>query len=171
MALKSPPFPEKGAEWPADTRADDASSGTGAEGRFTRRFTASDRTTRVVLAALDARLVKLGVDEDDRASAELILAEALNNICEHAYAGKGGPVEMIVDIRRAGLTCLLCDCGQPIPGGAPPGGGLPIIDPPDNVPEGGFGWHIIRCLSTDLRYRRDNGWNRLSFRVIFASFD
>lgn len=149
----------------------DTERAAGGEGCFARRFTASDRATRAVLAALDERLQRLGIDEDDRASAELLLAEALNNICEHAYAGKGGTVELAVDIRRAGLACQLRDFGQAIPGGALPGGGLPIIDPPDNVPEGGFGWHIIRCLSTDLHYRRENGRNCLSFRVAFASFD
>lgn len=172
MALKTPPFPDNSAEWPPDdTGAQAAGAGGASEGRFVRRFLASEHATRAVLVELSAQLTELGIDEDDRASAELILAEVLNNICEHAYAGQGGPVEMVVDIRRSGLVCQMCDRGRAFPGGTPPGSGLPLVDPPDNVPEGGFGWHIIRCLASDLHYQRQGGWNRLSFRVGFASFD
>lgn len=138
---------------------------------FVQRFTASDRATREVLAALEQRLEMLEIDRDDRESAELLLAEVLNNIGEHAYAGRGGPVELTVEIERSGLTCELCDQGASLPGGAMPGNGLPPIDPPDDVPEGGFGWHIIRCLASDLRYRREDGWNRLQFRFSFDGFD
>ncbi len=127
--------------------------------------------TREVLALLMQRLAALDIDEDDQANAELILAEALNNVSEHAYRGGSGPVELVVDISRAGVDCLVCDRGQAMPYGKAPDPALPVIDPPDIMPEGGFGWHIIRCLSTDLHYIRSEGWNRLSFRVPFGGFD
>jgi serine/threonine-protein kinase RsbW len=34
-----------------------------------------------------------------------------------------------------------------------------------NLPEGGFGWFLIRALSRDLDYRRVGGRNLLSFRL------
>ena len=141
------------------------------EGRFARRFESGDLATREVLTLLMQRLAALDIDEDDQANAELILAEALNNVSEHAYRGGSGPVELVVDISRAGVACLVCDQGQAMPYGRVPDPALPVIDPPDIMPEGGFGWHIIRCLSTDLHYLRSDGWNRLSFRVPFGGFD
>lgn len=141
------------------------------EGRLSRRFESSDLATREVLALLMHRLSLLRIDEDDMANAELLLAEALNNVREHAYRSGPGPVELVVDISRSGIACLVCDRGQPMPFGMIPDPPLPMIDPPDIMPEGGFGWHIIRCLSTDLHYLRSDGWNRLSFRVPFGGFD
>lgn len=169
MALKSMPSPDQHLPSYPGLRSSDG--GSDDPRYFAQRFTACDRATREVLAALDARLKMLEIDQDDRESVELLLAEALNNIGEHAYAGQGGPIELIVEIERAGLTCELCDQGASLPGGAMPSNGLPQIDPPDNLPEGGFGWHIIRCLASDLRYRREKGWNRLRFRFSFAVFD
>ena len=52
-----------------------------------------------------------------------------------------------------------------MPGGRPPAGRLPdgadcaLVD----LPEGGFGWHLIRTLTRDLAYVRSGGCNRLSF--------
>ena len=169
MALKS--MPSSDHHMPRFGASRSTDGGTNDQRIFAERFTASDTATREVLAALDARLQALEIDQDDRESVELLLAEALNNIGEHAYAGRGGPVALIIEIERAGLVCELCDKGASLPGGSMPGKGLPSIDPPNDVPEGGFGWHIIRCLASDLRYSRENGWNRLRFRFSFAGFD
>lgn len=166
MVLKSPPFPEEGAEMPPGPHPADDGLGC-----FVRRFMASDHATRAVLAAIDARLDALGIDPDDRASVELIVAEVLNNIGEHAYGGKAGPVELVIEIDRTGLVCRLSDRGVPLPGGVMAANGPPPIQPPENLPEGGFGWHIIRCLASELRYWRQDGWNRLSFRVGLSGFD
>ena len=53
-----------------------------------------------------------------------------------------------------------------MPDGGPPKGhpaelGVDMQD----LPEGGFGWFLIRTLTTDLRYRREAGRNRLSFQM------
>lgn len=64
-----------------------------------------------------------------------------------------------------GIGCLLVDQGAPMPGGTLPEGsqagrtGLALAD----LPEGGFGWHLIRSLTRDLAYTRVAGTNRLSF--------
>lgn len=169
MALKSMPSPDHHVPRFEALRSTDG--GTNDPRIFVQRFTASDHATREVLAALDARLEMLEIDQDDRESVELLLAEVLNNIGEHAYAGHGGPVALTIEIERAGLICELCDQGASLPGGSMPGNGLPLIAPPDDVPEGGFGWHIIRCLASDLHYCREDGWNRLRFSFSFAGFD
>ncbi len=93
-----------------------------------------------------------------------MLAEVLNNVAEHAYgragwAGGGGGVG-----RPGGVRCRVTDRGHPMPGGEPPEGLLPAVQPHD-LPEGGFGWFLIRELSRDLRYARIGGENVLSFVV------
>ncbi len=99
---------------------------------------------------------------------ELVLAEVLNNIVEHALAGQpDGRID--IDISAAapsGLTCCIRDNGRAMPGGVLPSGDLPdiCVDLRD-MPEGGFGWHLIRSLTSDLTYRRSAGGNALSFAV------
>jgi serine/threonine-protein kinase RsbW len=139
--------------------------------RFLRRFEAGDLATRAVLHEMVTYLAQCGLSEDDLANAELILAEALNNVTEHAYAEGEGPVELLVEVQRGGLLCRVSDRGRGLPDGCAPDPGLPAINPPVDLPEGGFGWHIIRCLTRDLSYRRDGAWNRLSLRVPWADLD
>lgn len=138
---------------------------------FARHFTAGDIATRAVLKDLVARLSVAGIGCDDLATIELILAEALNNIVEHAYADAPGPVELSVEMQRRGLACQIVDKGCPMPTGEPPNPPLPTIAPPVDIPEGGFGWHIIRCLTTNLTYRRDGVRNTLSMMVPLTDFE
>ena len=49
--------------------------------------------------------------------------------------------------------------------------GLPALGQPsplvmgEDLPEGGFGWFLIRTLTLDLEYERDGGFNKLRFVV------
>lgn len=141
------------------------------QSRFSHQFLSGDRSTRAVLAALVERLAGSGLSPDDIATVELILAEVLNNVTEHAYAEMPGPVEIELELKPAGLACQVADQGRPMPEGELPDRPLPEIEPPAELPEGGFGWHIIRCLTTDLSYCRDEGWNRLSMTVPYAAVE
>jgi len=98
-----------------------------------------------------------------RGAAELVLAEAMNNIVEHAYAGQPGRIELRMQPHAGGLAVSVTDWGRPMPGGALPPGNPPVLSAEADLPEGGFGWHLIRSLSTDLTYARVDGQNRLSF--------
>jgi serine/threonine-protein kinase RsbW len=172
--------------------------------RVIRRFTCSDQETRSVLSDMRGQMVQQGLDDENLGTLELVLAEALNNITEHAYGPEGGPVELLIEVAPASDTpaqCLsrccpspgvrvresaaastgedggvviLCevrDYGRPMPTGGPPDPGLPEIAPPDVLPEGGFGWHIIRCLVADLSYERIGDCNclRLTMQASPAS--
>ncbi len=117
------------------------------------------------------RLKQAGVGGDDLATIELILAEALNNVVEHAYADAPGQVELSVERLQSGLSCRISDTGRPMPDGDAPDPPLPVIAPPTDIPEGGFGWHIIRCLTTDLTYCRDGPRNTLSMLVPLSDLD
>lgn len=128
------------------------------------RIPADGAAVRAALGALFDTLMLRALPEATRGTAELVLAEALNNIVEHACAPEGGEIELTLSLADGALTCQIVDRGRPMPGGALPVGHLPPLDPAD-LPEGGFGWYLIRSLSEELRYERDQGNNRLTFRV------
>lgn len=93
-----------------------------------------------------------------RDTAELLLAEVLNNIVEHAFAGCAGGIRLWIGRTDSDVLFRIEDDGGPMPGGLPPEGQPPT---PGDLPEGGFGWHLIRRLSSQLRYERQGNTNRL----------
>ncbi len=138
-----------------------AGAGPAGTGVLHRRFSAGHADTRAVLGDLCGQLAARGLNEDELATLELVLAEALNNITEHAYGNDGGAVEMTIELGPSHILCELHDSGRPMPLGQAPRAELPLVSPPDVMPEGGFGWHIIRCLVAELSYERRDGRNRL----------
>lgn len=99
-----------------------------------------------------------------RGMAELVLAEVLNNIAEHAYSAGPGPVSVTLTPVAGGTQCLVVDQGAAMPDGRVPVGNLPSATAAmEDLPEGGFGWHLIHSLTRDLSYRRTGPCNRLSF--------
>ena len=115
-------------------------------------------------ALLDTLLLQ-SLPEDGRGTAEIVLAEALNNIVEHAYAHHDGEIEISLQLRQNQLLCRISDTGLPMPGGQLPAGVLAPLGDFADLPEGGFGWHLIRSLARDLAYVRRQGLNTFSFRV------
>lgn len=130
-------------------------------------FPAGDAQVRKALSTTRAALRGMGVNEDQRGVAEIVLAEALNNVVEHAYAERGpGIVEM--EIWRQGDALAICiqDDGVPMPDGALPAGTHHDLSVEvQDLPEGGFGWAIIRDLTENLIYERDGSRNRLRFEI------
>ena len=96
---------------------------------------------------------------------ELVLAEALNNVVEHAYARYPGQIEVKVRRGHNQLHFHIADKGLPMPGAEPPVGHLPEVGAFEDLPEGGFGWLLIRSLSQNLAYRREGERNLLTFGV------
>ncbi|WP_254870015.1 ATP-binding protein [Celeribacter sp. HF31] len=128
---------------------------------------ATDAAVRRGLQTIKHGLEPNGLAADEVASLEIVLAEILNNIVEHAYADHP---EGLIDIRLSqaddGLHFLISDRGNMMPGGEPPLGlqanlNCDIAD----LPEGGFGWFLIRELAHELRYAHVDGENKLSFRM------
>lgn len=135
-------------------------------GDHTRIVINSDpMAVRQALCALFDQLMAGRMSADARDAAQIVLAEALNNIVEHAYAQSPGEIELTIDISARGLNCRIVDAGRPLPGVGVPVGELASLRPGDDLPEGGFGWHLIRSLSEDLNYRREGERNFLSFRI------
>jgi serine/threonine-protein kinase RsbW len=107
----------------------------------------------------------IGLSEECRDHSEIVLAEVLNNIVEHAYAGAAGQIQISVTCQLGFLDICIKDCGRPMPNLKLPLGELrPMYDGQD-PPEGGFGWHLIRSLTQDLQYQRVQDQNILQFRL------
>lgn len=100
-----------------------------------------------------------------RENAQIVLAEVLNNIVEHSYAQTEGEIDLTLNVSAAGLRCSILDRGLPMPEEKIPTTKNPMEDDPLDLPEGGFGWFLIRTLSKELGYLREGGCNRLSFWI------
>ena len=138
-------------------------SGTGCR----LRFPATEADVRIALAEVCARLAP-ALSDDAISRTELVLAEVLNNVAEHAYAGTvPGEIRLIAEIGDDGIAIVISDDGCAMPGGRPPEGRLPRIEDMDlaDLPEGGFGWHLIHRLTEGLTYRRIGATNRISFHI------
>lgn len=100
-----------------------------------------------------------------RSATEIVLAEALNNIVEHAYAGQAGTIVISIHQAETFLRVRITDRGTALPDEGMPDGCLPALCHANDLPEGGFGWHLIRTLATGLSYSRIDGENHLCFKV------
>ena len=102
-------------------------------------------------------------DSDTIDTLRLCLAEALNNIVEHAYDGaEGKPIYADVRFKPESYEIMLIDEGKPMPDGQiPVGSGEFDLDDFENLPEGGFGWMLIRSQMDRLDYERREGCNVL----------
>ena len=148
----------------------DSHRDTGLRNVITLHFPAQDRAVRSALLKVDGALVAAGVMREMCDRAQIALAEACNNIVKHAYPFDSVDTPMIaLDIAgdRGGLQIILRDRGGPMPEGRLPGPDLPPLDL-DNLlelPEGGFGWPILRRMTCSLSLSRHNGQNILRFRL------
>lgn len=145
--------------------AQDMKTLTGLGGAFIINFDANPAKVRDALETLNDYLQPLRLSEDLVATIQIVLAEVLNNVCEHAYAGQGGPVYLRALVESGRLAVIIRDRGVPLPPNL-----ILADDPdgfdPDNLPEGGFGWHLIRTLATELSHDRLARWNEM--KIVFS---
>ncbi len=123
---------------------------------------------RAALIEIAGKLDGAGLPPEIAASAQIVLAEVLNNVVEHAYGFRDGGVIMLhIWVAEDALWCETNDHGAALPEGRLPDGTFPQIDPQDacNLPEGGFGWALVRELADEITYDRVARTNRLHFRI------
>jgi anti-sigma regulatory factor (Ser/Thr protein kinase) len=133
---------------------------------------ACTRHARALPAAVE-RLVELfelvetassevALPEDRRGVVDLVVEEAFVNLCRHAYRGRDdGVVGVLITGRNRELTVELRDTG-------------PAFNPIEQAPRpdltlgveertpGGLGVELMRRMTDELRYRRDDGENVLA---------
>ncbi|MFV0493266.1 MAG: ATP-binding protein [Pseudorhodobacter sp.] len=122
--------------------------------------------TEAIYAGLQTLLAQpplAHLDNNLRGAAELALAEALNNIVEHGYAGQSGDIDIEIHQEKDGLFCQIHDAGRAFPGGKLPKGIFPDLK--GELPEGGFGWALIHAVAEDICYERCHRRNRTAFRI------
>lgn len=126
---------------------------------------------RQVFELLKRDLTGVSLDIEELGAVELVLAEAVNNIVEHAYSNgrSKGAINLHCQLRRDGLHFEITDNGLPMPGGCTPlGRAVNVNVDPMNMPEGGYGWFLIQDLAKDVTYCRRGRVNHLSLRMAVA---
>jgi serine/threonine-protein kinase RsbW len=115
----------------------------------------------------------LDVCDDTLGRLELVMAELMNNVAEHApdiTSSRLPVIHMCIVRHKAGLACALTDNGVSLPEDCV----LPRTLPPaiaDNLPEGGFGWFLVQNLTQALCYYRESSRNYLAFNIPFLKED
>ena len=126
---------------------------------------------RHALQRLLDRLGPLELELEEASTVELVLAEALNNIVEHAYGAQrgAGPICIRCTHKTDGLHLRILDQGSIMPDGPLPkvANATPTTLRCD-LPEGGFGWFMIQDLAKDVTYARIGAENRLDLRLAVA---
>ncbi len=142
---------------------------SGPEGPLHLVFPGDMLSVRKALRRIARSAQLQGLSLADRGSAELVLAEVLNNIVEHAYRHSAGDIALTLFRLSEGLAVQLTDTGSAMPGCTVPAGRLPegLDGPAAALPEGGFGWFLVHSLTRDLVYERTAGQNRLGFTLPF----
>lgn len=128
----------------------------------------SETAVRSALGQLLQGLAPLKLSVDEAGTIELVMAEALNNIVEHAYpeGDAPGPIDLTCNHADGRLHLLIVDRGRAMPDEQLPEGASVNLDVDlMDMPEGGFGWFLIRDLAKDISYERRNGENRMSFSL------
>lgn len=135
---------------------------------FDVRIEGSEMAVREALSKVLDGLGPLDLDVEEAGTVELVLAEALNNIVEHAYAPAAGigPIKIRCMHCADGLHLKIRDEGITMPDGQMPLGQMAALsEEVMDLPEGGFGWFLIQDLARDVHYERIGNENALSLRL------
>lgn len=133
-----------------------------------RECVSTNTAVRDLLQDVASFLDQNSVARADVETAEVVLAEAMNNVVEHAYQWRqDGSLQLGIDLRAGEIIFTLTDRGQPLPDLRLPDKRQHDLDVPlEDLPEGGFGWFLIHSLTTHLSYRRAEGINHLCFHLV-----
>lgn len=115
-----------------------------------------------VVAGMEIWLKNNGLDDEQTAEVCLVVAEALNNVVEHAYRyAEDGDIHINLAIEGNRLVVNIDDFGPEfsIPGAQSQAD--PSRQALDALPEGGFGWNLIHMLTDKVHLKRKAGRNHL----------
>lgn len=106
------------------------------------------------------------VDPECIGDVTLVLAEALNNVIEHAYGTEtSGDIQIKGTLRALTLSLQIVDKGKPFDG--PPDEVVLNTEKYDlsDMPDGGFGWFLIKSLTEDVHFSHDGDKNKLTLVI------
>lgn len=134
--------------------------------KYNISFDATELGARTAIAAISDHIRAFWLTQEQADGVEIALAESLNNVVEHAFAkAEPGSVRVLCSLRDSQMDIRICDTGVPMPDNRlPPGLAADIDVAREDLPEGGFGWFLIRELTSDIRYDRCGLVNHLSLR-------
>ncbi len=141
----------------------------GADAPFQIILTADSHAIRAALIRLKGHFsARIGADAMGRL--ELVMAEVLNNISEHACDQDSARTQIHLGafFLPEGIVCAVTDSGTPLPAHC-----LTIGRDANEtarayargLPEGGFGWRLIQDLTESITYFRRSNRNFLSLTV------
>lgn len=124
-------------------------------------------SVRDTLIRVERDLIESGVTRDNLSTILIVVSEVLNNIAEHGYQGvpPGGFVLRGV-VRADHAVFGFHDTGSPLPEhllAEDEAEQLPTELP--ELPEGGYGWSLIRTLAAKIRHRYTHRGNWLLVRI------
>ena len=107
-----------------------------------------------------------GISDEATANAEIVLAEALNNVVEHSFEyNEDGNIQLEVATEANEFSMIIKDNGNVFPGipqkKEMKGEAVEL----DDLPEGGFGWFLIHELTNEIFYTRLGDLNALELRM------
>lgn len=131
-----------------------------------------EMAVRTALERFLSALQPLDLSVEEAGTVELVLAEVLNNVVEHAYPDPAcaGHITIACAHHQDGLHLQVTDEGEAMPDGVEPLGKSVSLDVEFNdLPEGGFGWFLIKDLAKDVLYQRIGSENQLTMRLAVAT--
>ncbi len=130
-------------------------------------FAAREIAVRRAMHSICHALRLRDVDDLTLGTLEIVLAEVTNNIVEHAYPeGSDGTITLSGRIGIESIQFEVVDHGKMLPGGEVPSKQNHDLEIDlQDLPEGGFGWGLIRDITQNLAYRRDEDRNILQFAI------
>jgi serine/threonine-protein kinase RsbW len=133
---------------------------------LSQSFRATELEARTSVNAVVQGLCALGLQRAKSDDIQIALAEAINNVVEHAYPDDPtGLISIQCRMNAQRVDIEVHDAGVPFANGRPPRGANPNLSGPvEHLPEGGFGWLLIRSLAQDIFYDRHCGANALTLR-------
>ena len=132
-------------------------------------FAATESEASAGIAQLSRCLAGQGLPAHKAGDVKIALAEAINNVVEHAYADvTPAKVKVRCRLHRNWLEILISDTGESVAGiscsrRCTRAAGFICR----RVARRGFGWFLIHELTSDIHYERCDGCNRLSLRFDF----
>lgn len=155
------------------SRKSDADNAAGplSLGQMHYRIVSSPEAVTQLLLTLRQDFETLQADRERDGTWELVLAEVLNNVVEHAYEWRAtGWIDVRSHDDGTHFGFSVSDHGKAFPNNILPTAKVQDLSGPrTDLPEGGFGLYMVQALAKNLCYERKDDRNILTFSLPWAT--